>query len=209
MSDNVAAKKTPSIFTASAASKGKRASGEKKTKQILLILVLIMCCAASGYLFTRINVIDQEREAAIVTTPPLPDAATVAESKEVQDTEASMITLGKASNVVMQTALLAEVSGRLPVAPVSALSKVMPAPPIPLNPLEEPEEPDPPKVTVVAIMIKDRDRVAMVDVEGEDGGLIVRPGSSFSSGTAKITKIDSKGVSFTWMKKSYTIPIAK
>ena len=209
MSDNAVAKKNPSIFTASAASKGRRASNEKRTKQILLILVLFMCCAASVYLFMQTNKIEQERQLLELPTMVEPDVATEAEKKEVQDTQVSMITLGKASNVVMQTALLAEVSGRVPVAPMTALNKVLPPPPIVIDPIEELEEPDPPKVTVVGIMIKDRDRVAMVDVEGEDGGLIVRPGSTFSSGTAKITKIDSKGVSFTWMKKSYTVHMTR
>ena len=66
-------------------------------------------------------------------------------------------------------------------------------------------EPDPPTMRVKAVMITDSDSVAIVDVDAIDGsetGLLVRRGSKFSGGTARVTKIDSKGVTFTWMKKS-------
>jgi hypothetical protein len=122
----------------------------------------------------------------------------------MDSTEKDMVSMRKASSSAMQTALLAEVSGRLPLAPTSRL-----VPPIPVQPeIQLPQEviePDPPQVTVIAIMITDGEAVAMIDVLGEEGGLIVRRGSSFSNGSAKITKIDTKGVTFTWMKKSYTI----
>lgn len=209
MSDNTVAKKSSSVFSTSSGSKAKRAPGEKRTKQLLLILVLLMCCVASGYLFKATLKIMGERDNIVPDIAAVPDVATTAESKEVQDTEASMRLLGRANNDIMQTANFAQQAGNFPMAPVTALNRVFPAPLISANPLDEPEEPDPPKVSVLAVMIKDKDRVAMVDVEGEYGGLIVRVGSTFSDGAVKITKIDSKGVTFTWMKKSYTVAMLK
>ncbi|MDR3332082.1 MAG: hypothetical protein LBT08_05585 [Synergistaceae bacterium] len=125
---------------------------------------------------------------------------------DIGETESDVTGISRASTMVMQTALLAEVSGRYPVAPASVLAP--PPPPTSISlPSVEVIEPDPPEVTVIAIMITDSDKVAMVDVLGEVGGLIVRQGSSFAGGTAKVTKIDAKGVTFIWMKKSYTITV--
>ncbi|MDR1885333.1 MAG: hypothetical protein LBQ56_03600 [Synergistaceae bacterium] len=183
--------------------KGYQRSGEKRLKQLLTVVVLLICCVASFYFFRNTMMLESSDEYQD-DSASMPDPEVTKEIGEIEATEKDMVSMGKASSLAMQTALLAEVSGRYPLSPTSTL--VPPEPPKPPEAIaEEIIEPDPPQVTVVAIMITGDDTVAMVDVLGEDGGLIVRKGSSFSNGTAKITKIDAKGVTFTWMKKSYTV----
>ncbi|MDR1481071.1 MAG: hypothetical protein LBI74_00425 [Synergistaceae bacterium] len=184
--------------------KGLQRAGKNKMRQLLIIVALFASCVASFYFFRTTMMLLSGEVSFYRDTASTPDPEVVREIGEMDSTQRDMISVRKASSFAMQTALLAEVSGRLPIAPTSKL-----APPITLQPeILPPEiviEPDPPRVTVIAIMITDGEAVAMIDVLGEEGGLIVRRGSSFSDGSAKITKIDAKGVTFTWRKKNYII----
>jgi hypothetical protein len=205
MADLGSGKTTVSLSSsASPTRKGSQRSGKNRLKQIVIVLILLACCAASVYFFRETMTLLSQDESFIDDSVKPPDPEVVKEVAEMDSTEKDTVSIKKALSLAMQTALLAEVSGRLPIAPTSKLVPQIPQPEIQL-PTEVVIEPDPPQVTVIAIMITEGEAVAMIDVLGEEGGLIVRRGSSFSNGSAKITKIDTKGVTFTWMKKSYTI----
>ena len=103
----------------------------------------------------------------------------------------------------MQTALMAETQSRLPVdVPTTLVAEALVIP----GTEEIIIEPEPPSLTVVAVMITDTDSAALINVDGEQD-ILVRKGTKFSEGTATITKIDAKGVTFTWRKKSYQVTL--
>jgi hypothetical protein len=139
----------------------------------------------------------------IVAMPQPPDPAAEVEKNEIDTAEEGLSNLSRSSTRAMQTALLAETQNRHPLAPSAALAPVTP---VIDGGVEIVMEPEPPSVTVVAVMITDTDSAALVNVDG-DQDILVRKGAKFSEGTATITKIDAKGVTFTWRRKSYQITL--
>ena len=178
-------------------------TGESSTTKLLKLLAMVICCAGAGYFFwTNLQIINANDDAiSMARMPQAPDQGMENEKKEIEEAEDGLQNVTKSSSQAMQVALLAEVQNRYPLdLPTSLVST--PSVAIELAPVE----PDPPSVTVVAIMITDTDRVAMVNVDGENG-ILMRQGTSFSEGKARITKIDEKGVTFTWMRKNYQVSL--
>jgi hypothetical protein len=142
---------------------------------------------------------DDVLQVALMPQPPDPEAEV--EKNEIVTAEEGLNNLSTASTRAMQTALLAETQNRFPLDI-----------PATLGPSAQPDpvlgeiviEPDPPSLTVVAVMITDTDSAALINVDGEQD-ILVRKGTKFSEGTATITKIEAKGVTFTWRKKSYQV----
>lgn len=206
MSDLFSTKKTTGSFHT-------QAGGKKRTGALLAILILFLSCAASFFVYMNTIRAIRERDGGLLAETPEPDVESLAEAKELETTSDEYANMGRAVSMAMQTALLAELSGKYPVAPPAALIPSAADPsggtgggtsePASEN-IPQEFEPDPPQVTVTAIMISGPDRIAMIDVPGEEMGMVVRPGAKFSGGAARITKIDEKGVTFTWMGKSYT-----
>lgn len=191
----------------SSSAKGKQVTGDSRVTQLMILLLLGACCFASFYLYKGTTKLVQTDHSSPPTV--LPDTSIRSESQEVQETENAVSSLGKASSQVMQSAMLAEISGRQPFGTANLLVASQSASALSLAGGDYEEEPQPPAVSVVAVMIKGAEKVAMIDIEGEDGGLVVREGSKFSEGSAKITKINPEGVRFTWMKKSYEVAIPR
>jgi hypothetical protein len=199
------AKKASGLFSKQSATRTKNVRPGRKN-QILILLGLCICCFASFYFFNTTMQLVERAQQPQDTAPPMPNPEITTETKEIDQIAGDLSGVGKATNMAMQVALMAEVHRGSPIAAASTLTP--PPPPIQINP-EPVAEPDPPSVTVLAVMITEGDSVAMIDVTGEDSGLLVRRGSKFSNGTARITKIDSKGVTFTWRKKSYQVGVAR
>lgn len=209
MADSILSKKV-TVSTANL-SIGKNVT-EKTKKMILVILLLLVCCLCSAYLFRKtLDRIDANSN--LTVAPSLgSEVGTIKEIEDVQKMGVNVGMMDRTERSVMQTALLAEASGVFPIASETTLDQIAVDSSIAENPIvsDVPEVvPEPPAVTVVAIMIVGKERVAMLDVAEEEKSLIVRQGSKFSNGTATIKKIDSKGVTFTWMKKNYEALIQK
>ncbi|MDR1914956.1 MAG: hypothetical protein LBQ58_00070 [Synergistaceae bacterium] len=203
MADSASVKKTAVTNTPKMR---QQRSDEKRLKRVLFIVMLLACCAGSAYFYINtLQLIEESQNAMqeLASQPALPDPNMANESKEIDAAETGLSDMTKVTSMAMQTALLAEISGKYPVSPENKLQPVDTSG-VAVEIVEI--DPDPPAVTVVAILIKEDDKIAMLDVVGEEGGLIVRQGSNFASGTARVTKIDAKGVTFTWMKKSYHVP---
>ncbi len=64
-----------------------------------------------------------------------------------------------------------------------------------------------PQIRIKALVIMGSGGVATLDIENENPGMIVRPGTAFGGGKGKITAIDPKGVSWTWANKKYRTDI--
>ena len=200
MAESVIATRSANTSQSAAA----RADRSRRLMQAVMILLLLGCCGASIYFFMQSFDLIDSGGADSFQAPPMPDTTAVEEGKQLDGTTGELSIIGKATSLAMQTAELAENSGKYPLGTAESL-----APPIviPVSPDAGDViiEPDPPQVTVIAIMITDKDKIAMIDILGEGGGVIVRQGSKFAEGSARVTKIDAKGVTFTWMKKSYTV----
>lgn len=63
----------------------------------------------------------------------------------------------------------------------------------------------PPNILIKALIVMDVEKVAILDIEGEPPGMVCRTGTIFGAGKGKITDIDSKGVSWTWVRKKHRI----
>jgi hypothetical protein len=204
MAEAVAKKSTALLSKPSAAATRTRAARQSKRGQIVILLFLLMCFAASLYVFKM------TMDSAAISSnlpeprPSEPSDAVVKESTEVEKLGSDFSGMTMSTTLAMQTAGMAEQIGRLPVASPATLSPPLPPP----DPSPE-YEPDPPVIRVKAVMITEGDSVAIIDVEGDESGLLVRRGSKFSNGDARITKIDSKGVTFTWMRKSYPVAVER
>jgi len=192
----------------SSSSKGKPGLKENRATQFLTLLLLAGCCFASVFLYLGTTKLVQGAYSTPPTVSTAADANTAAESKEVQDTQDAVASLGRASSQVAQSAMLAEISGRKPFGTPASLVASQGGASAALSGVIIEEE-QPPTVKVVAVMIKGTDRIAMIDVDGEEGGLVVRQGSKFSEGKARITQINPEGVKFTWMKKNYEVSMPR
>ncbi|MDR3165718.1 MAG: hypothetical protein LBU13_09075 [Synergistaceae bacterium] len=202
MADSPASRKSAAVAPKSRqAAKG----GDGSSRKLLLSLVLFICCCGAGYFTWDTRQLIQNADDALHTssmTQP-PDPAAEAEKNEIATAEDGMNNLSKASTRAMQTALMAETQSRHPLDLSTALVAAAPV----VRVTEEIFiEPEPPSLTVVAVMITDTDRTALVNVDGEQE-LLVRKGSKFFGGKATITKIDAKGVTFQWRKKNYQVTL--
>ncbi|MDR3077027.1 MAG: hypothetical protein LBU26_06965 [Synergistaceae bacterium] len=179
--------------------------GESSSKKLIRILLMIVCCAGAAYFFwTTLQIISDNEEARQeMHRPQPPDPVTETEKSEIASAEESLQNVSKSSSQAMQIALLAEVQNKYPVdLPVSLVVNQGPNP----GPIEPVIEPEPPMLTVMGILDTGTDKSALVNVDGEQG-VLMRVGTKFSEGKARITKIDAKGVTFTWMKKSYQVSV--
>jgi len=67
--------------------------------------------------------------------------------------------------------------------------------------MKEPVEP-PPFVMVRAVLVKGKDAVAVLDVEGIGQGIVVKKGGTFAGGKGRVTGITAEKVVFTWAGQS-------
>jgi hypothetical protein len=67
--------------------------------------------------------------------------------------------------------------------------------------MREPVEP-PPFVMVKAVLVKGKDAVAVLDVEGIGRGIVVKKGGTFAGGKGRVTGITAEKVVFTWAGQS-------
>ncbi|HOO64883.1 MAG TPA: hypothetical protein PK364_13350 [Synergistaceae bacterium] len=65
----------------------------------------------------------------------------------------------------------------------------------------------PPYMTVRAIFIVGNEKTALMDIESEGAGIIVKEGHSFGGGLGRVLKISGNGVVVRWFKGKITIPL--
>ena len=205
MADSSASRKSAAAAAAAAKSRQAARGGEGGSRKLLLSLLLLICCGAAGYFTWSTLQLLQSADDSLQTfmMPQPPDPAAEVEKNEIATAEEGLNNLSTSSTRAMQTALMAETQSRLPVdVPTTLVAEALVIP----GTEEIIIEPEPPSLTVVAVMITDTDSAALINVDGEQD-ILVRKGTKFSEGTATITKIDAKGVTFTWRKKSYQVTL--
>lgn len=177
---------------------------------ILVGLLMIAFCALSIHTYMSVMKTIRDRDSALTSIASLPDLATVAEGTDLENISAEFALLSRASALAMQSTLLAAMSERYPVAHASSLAPIIADAmaargAATASDAADEYELDPPSVEVVAIVIQGKDRMAMINVLGEDTGLIVRRGTKFSAGTAVVTKINEGSVAFSWMDREFKV----
>lgn len=179
-------------------------------KSLLRILVLLGACCASGWIYMRVMEVDEQTNIDLIREVSAPNQDVVAEQDDLTAVTKRYRDLSSVVRMSTQSALLAETSSRHPIGKLAALMAASPAYAAggeggAGEEMRQEYELDPPQIVVVAVMITNDSKTAMINVLGEDTGLVVKVGSTFSGGTARITNISEGGVTFTWMKKSYTV----
>jgi hypothetical protein len=206
MADSSASRKSAAAAAAAAKSRQAARGGEGGSRKLIVSMLLLICCCGAGYFtWSTLQLLEGADDALqTVSMPQPPDPAAEVEKTEITTAEEGLNNLSTSSTRAMQTALLAETQNRSPIdLPLTlVVSYPTPGP----GPIEIPIEPEPPSLTVVAVMITDTDSAALISVDGERD-ILVRKGTKFSEGTATITKIDAKGVTFKWRKKNYQVTL--
>ena len=90
---------------------------EKTVISLLIVMVLALGFAWSFVVFRKTEaILSGEYAQQLQETPPVPDATANEEISAVQQTNAALTSIGEARRQSMQTALLAEATGRFPIA---------------------------------------------------------------------------------------------
>lgn len=69
------------------------------------------------------------------------------------------------------------------------------------------EEVLPPFMAVQAVMVMGTKKMAVMDIEGESSGMIVRVGTKFGGGLGRVESVSPEAVVVTWADKRIQIPV--
>jgi len=67
--------------------------------------------------------------------------------------------------------------------------------------------PAPPEIWIKAVLIREKDAAAVVDIEGYGEGVILRRGTPFGGGLGKVLGISQEKVVVTWSGQQLDIPV--
>ena len=178
---------------------------EKTIISLLILTVLTLGCAWSFMQFQKTQaILSGEYTSQMQEAPPQPDTAAKDEIQGVQQTNTALSSIGEARRQSMQTALLAEATGRFPIANGETIPALRAAIVVPAGSGEAVVvEDSPPAITVRAVLLLGQTAIATIDIADEGDGIIVQPGTRFDGGSGKILSITSKGVKYQWKKKRY------
>lgn len=177
---------------------------------ILPLIFLLVCSGVSAWIYIKMMGIMSVRGSSTLRREPQVDREGIAEARDLETLGIEYVSMRQVTDMVVQTAMLAETSSREPVARLAASfpPETFQASVVIDSDIPQELELDPPMVELVAVMIvSPREKIAMINVVGEESGAVVREGHTFSGGTAKITKIDEKSVTYRWMEKTITVSI--
>jgi Tfp pilus assembly protein PilP len=163
--------------------------------RVLIVLLLLAGTVWSGYLLKEMVKLVREEK-----VPQVPESQKVdQEIARLQSVVESFESAVMARSGSTQLSVLAATISRKPFVP---------PPPPAMEPAEdaaalakEQLEP-PPYVEVRAIMVKGPDAVAVLDIEGEGNGIVVKKGGTFGNGKGRVVRITAEKVVFTWAGQS-------
>ena len=166
-----------------------------KRKELAIIAAALLILL-SGIFYSMKNFIwlNNISEDSSIGELKVPDIQQKFETKvDIEGLESKYDTYLKSRNFSGQLVMLAEATGRYPIANASVQFAE--------KAIEEYVVSDiVPVMTIKALVILEGVGVAALDIEGERPGQIVRKGYVFGGGKGKITGIDAGGVSWKWAK---------
>ncbi len=163
--------------------------------RVLIVLLLLAGTIWSGYLLKEMVKLVREEK-----VPQVPESRKVdQEIDRLEGVVESFESAVMARSGSTQLSVLAAKISRKPFVP---------PPPPEMEPAadaaalaKEQLEP-PPYVEVRAILVKGPDAVAVLDIEGEGNGIVVKKGGTFGNGKGRVVRITAEKVVFTWAGQS-------
>jgi hypothetical protein len=161
--------------------------------RVLIVLLFLVGTLWSGYLLKQMVELVREEK-----VPKVPSNGKVNEEitrlKGVVESFESAVLARSGST---QLSVLAATISRKPFIPPPPPQAEPSAEDAAARAGREAAEP-PPFVEVRAILVKGQDAVAVVDIEGEGSGIVVKKGATFGNGKGRVVRITAEKVVFTW-----------
>ncbi|HOR54962.1 MAG TPA: hypothetical protein PLM30_07025 [Synergistales bacterium] len=167
--------------------------------RVLLVLMLVGGILWSAFLFRQMVITAQARD---VPPPPSGGAAVEKEITSLQETAAGFRNAVLARSGSTQLAVLAATLARRPFSP----SEPEAAEGVESGPASV-SAPAPPEIWIKAVLIREKDAAAVVDIEGYGEGVILRRGTPFGGGLGKVLGISQEKVVVTWSGQQLDIPV--
>ena len=167
--------------------------------RVLLALMLIGGILWSAFLFRQMVITAQARD---VPPPPPGGAAVEKEITSLQETAAGFRNAVLARSGSTQLAVMAATLARRPFSPSEpeAAEGVEGVPAFVFLLLFS-------EIWIKAVLIREKDAAAVVDIEGYGEGVILRRGTPFGGGLGKVLGISQEKVVVTWSGQQLDIPV--
>jgi hypothetical protein len=165
--------------------------------RVLIVLLLLAGTIWSGYLLKEMVELVREEK-----VPQVPASTKVDEEiKRLEGVVENFESAVMARSGSTQLSVLAATISRKPFVPPPPPQVESSAEDAVAQAMREAAEP-PPYVEVRAIMVKGPDAVAVLDIEGEGNGIIMKQGGTFGNGKGRVVRITAEKVVFTWAGQS-------
>jgi hypothetical protein len=164
---------------------------------VLVVILLLAGIAWSAYLLKQMLELVRETSVPEITLSKQVDQEIERLSGVVESFESAV--MARAGSA--QLSVLAANISRRPFVPSPPPTKAFDEEAAAAAAMKEPVEP-PPFVMVRAVLVKGKDAVAVLDVEGIGQGIVVKKGGTFAGGKGRVTGITAEKVVFTWAGQS-------
>lgn len=165
--------------------------------RVLIVILLLAGIAWSAYLLKQMLELVRETSVPEITLSRQVDQEIERLSGVVESFESAV--MARAGSA--QLSVLAANISRRPFVPSPPPTKAFDEAAAAAAAMKEPVEP-PPFVMVRAVLVKGKDAVAVLDVEGIGRGIVVKKGGTFAGGKGRVTGITAEKVVFTWAGQS-------
>jgi hypothetical protein len=165
--------------------------------RVLVVILLLAGIAWSAYLLKQMLELVRETSVPEITLSEQVDQEIERLSGVVESFESAV--MARAGSA--QLSVLAANISRRPFVPSPPPTKAFDEEAAAAAAMKEPVEP-PPFVMVRAVLVKGKDAVAVLDVEGIGQGIVVKKGGTFAGGKGRVTGITAEKVVFTWAGQS-------
>jgi len=164
--------------------------------RVLIVILLLAGIVWSAYLLKQMLELVRETSVPEITLSKQVDQEIERLSGVVESFESAV--MARAGSA--QLSVLAANISRRPFVPSPPPTKTFDEAAAAAS-MKEPVEP-PPFVMVKAVLVKGKDAVAVLDVEGIGRGIVVKKGGTFAGGKGRVTGITAEKVVFTWAGQS-------
>ena len=183
--------------------------GSARTLRLLFFLLFIAGSAFAVYNYLEMQKLKTEREERVMK-PSVSTASVDADKNRlakmvdaVRDASTRRISSSvTADNMRLMNKYVFDPPGTRLIEPDVFSQDIVVVPPPPQ--IERVYEP-PPDITVKAIMLMGKTRVAVMDITGVGRGMLVRPGDSFLNRQGRIVRITDDKVVVRWKGKNWNV----
>ncbi|MBQ7264144.1 MAG: hypothetical protein IJR14_10565 [Synergistaceae bacterium] len=179
--------------------------GSARTWRLLFFLLFLLGSAFAVYSYLKLKELREEKYFSPSVTPTSVEA-----DKKRLDGMVSEVrdASTRRSNSYMSAQVMRDLNKYVFDPPSSTLDPVEYPEDRPLlaqPPTPEPPVVPPPDITVKAIMVMGKTRVAVMDIAGVGSGMLVRPGDTFMNRKGRIVRIADDRVVVRWDGKTWNV----